>query len=90
MVQLLFCKQCENEGETSTITGNGYGTSTLMDWYPSYDEQGRYHSHNPNWHTSSWRCSRGHVFTVRSKNGCSSCGYGSKVEQNWVGKADAE
>jgi hypothetical protein len=47
-----------------------------MGYQPYYDEEGKFHRHDPNWHSSSFRCSRGHEWTRSWKAGCGACDYG--------------
>lgn len=71
----MICKQCKEQGRTSTVVPLG-GFTTLMGWHPYYDESGVYHSHDPNRHESSYRCSNGHnwaeeVYAACPATGCS-------------------
>ena len=42
-----------------------------------YDEEGKYHHHDPNSSWSNASCSNGHRFFVRSGNRCSNCEFGN-------------
>lgn len=75
----MFCNKCLEEGETSIITPSG-STSTLMYSDPYYDTEGLYHYHDPNTHSSNYRCSRGHKFFINLTRGCENCDYGNKQE----------
>lgn len=75
----MQCPQCIEEGKRSTIVLGG-GSRTLLGWTPYYDEDGNYHSHDPNRTSSSGQCSNGHRLHIRSGARCPSCEYGSKVE----------
>ena len=55
------CPVCQLEGRLSTVTV-GSSHTTLAYSPPFYDEQGRLHYHDPNGHTTYYRCSRGHDF----------------------------
>ena len=55
----MICPECQAEGEKSRVTLGG-GSSTAMYAAPFYDEEGRYHNHDPNVFTYAWSCSRGH------------------------------
>ena len=44
-----------------------------------YDSAGNYHHHDPNIHTTSYRCSNGHSWTFRQKHICPSCDYNAKA-----------
>jgi hypothetical protein len=43
-----------------------------------YDEEGKYHRHDPNSSWSNASCSNGHRFFVRSSSRCNNCDFGSK------------
>jgi hypothetical protein len=58
------CSVCLLAGERSTVTG-GMCSSTLLAVIGHYDEDGRYHSTDPNVTTCSHTCSRGHQLTTR-------------------------
>jgi len=64
------CVECKKLGEKSSIYANG-SSSTLMSGGPPYwDEDGIYHSHDPNTITSAYSCSKGHAFTIKSRSSC--------------------
>lgn len=66
---LVICAECKNSGQRSRV--NDYGTiGTLLAYHAYYDEDGRYHSHNPNRLTKSYRCSKGHTWKVSTYNTC--------------------
>lgn len=73
----MKCPECVNQGQRSKVYDQG-GSSTAMGWSPFYDEDGDYHSHNPNTHVNAYRCSNGHTFTTTTKPPCpnESCDYG--------------
>lgn len=66
----MFCPVCQEQGLKSKVFASGGGRTTLMGFTPYYDEEGNYHSHNPNTTTRSYKCSEGHVWEVRSTQGC--------------------
>jgi hypothetical protein len=74
----MRCPTCVSEGERSTVTVGG-GSVTLMHSSPFFDEDGAYHSHDPNIHTQSYACSRGHRWTEQTKAKCPAdgCTWGS-------------
>lgn len=69
----MKCPTCVEQGERSTVTEGG-GTTTLMGFSPFYDEDGVRHFHDGNTTTTSYRCSRGHSWSEKSKHRCSAPG----------------
>jgi hypothetical protein len=62
----MKCPECVENGQTSKLYTNG-NSSTLLGWTsPYYDEDGQYHSHNPNTVTSYYSCSKGHQITRKA------------------------
>jgi len=70
----MICKQCQTDGEKSTIQV-GVGTTTLLYCAPYFDEDGKYHNHDSNISTSNYTCSNGHKFS-KSTSGSCWCGWG--------------
>lgn len=58
----LFCPICVKESNKSTVF-IGLSMTTLMCTQEYYDEDGKYHFHNPNTITTEYSCSNGHKFT---------------------------
>lgn len=75
----MKCAECVAEGERSTITPLG-GYTNLLGWSPFYDEDGVYHSHDPNKHVSMYHCSRGHMWEKVTYAACGSCDYAKRRE----------
>jgi len=75
----LFCPTCYRSSVPSCVYV-GARTSTLLSYVPFYDEDGKYHDHDPNMHNISFRCSRGHVWEEKIKYRCW-CGWPEKVEK---------
>jgi NAD-dependent SIR2 family protein deacetylase len=67
---------CKEQKLRSTVTGGG-GYSTSMGFQTYNDEDGNYHSHNPNTRSASYSCSNGHMFTISGQDKCPSCDYGA-------------
>lgn len=67
------CPFCVEEGLKSILYPNG-SSETLMGWKSYYDEEGLYHSHNPNITTTNYSCSNGHNYNIEIKYGCYNCG----------------
>lgn len=53
------CPTCRAENRKSKVYP-GACSSTLLGFTPFYDEEGRYHYHNPNTSNCSFQCSNGH------------------------------
>lgn len=68
----MKCKQCEVEAKTSVIY-RGLAVSTLMAGQEFYDEEGRWHNHDPNITTQSYRCSQGHSWSEDRRSKCRAC-----------------
>jgi hypothetical protein len=66
----MICPFCEGESAKSTVTP-GATTSTCMAGTPGhYDTAGAWvRGYDPNWHTTGYRCSRGHQFTTTYREG---------------------
>lgn len=73
----MICPYCKEEGAKSQVT-IGLGQSTTIAFSPYYDEEDRYHAHDPNRHSVRYDCSRGHAFVVEETRRCPSCDYGSE------------
>ena len=73
----MKCPTCVEEGERSRVEIRGRG-STMLGWYPGYDENGVLHEHNPNTFRTGYRCSRGHAWETKRKARCPApgCNYG--------------
>jgi NAD-dependent SIR2 family protein deacetylase len=69
----MRCPQCMAMGQKSTVR-IGAGVVTEMAVRTFYDEEGRYHYHNPNKHSRHLKCSNGHEWTERERNKCPTCG----------------
>ena len=64
----MICQLCRSRMEKSRVYHLGDQT-TLMSWTPYYDEQGQYVSNDPNTRTSFYRCSNGHRWSTKERNG---------------------
>lgn len=76
----MKCPQCVKEGLRSIVRSHG-GTVTCMGWSPYYDEDGTFHSHDPNRHANAFSCGNGHQFTQTSYLHCPACDYGKDSEE---------
>jgi len=75
----MICKQCQDQGTKSRVTPLG-GTETLLGFNPYYDEEGRYHSHDPNTFTGRYKCSNDHEWIEQETTPCPapSCDWNKK------------
>lgn len=75
----MICPKCKEQGKKSCVYG---GTSfvTCAYYQPYYDEEGVYHSHDGNRHTTSYTCSNGHKITISGTGKCPSCTWGHNNE----------
>jgi hypothetical protein len=79
----MKCQKCIDEGLRSRVYSDGI-SSKMMGWSTYYDEDGIYHSHNPNGIEKWFRCSEGHRFHIDGKEQCANCEYGGFGEQIFV------
>lgn len=73
MQENLICPVCESQNLKSTVRDLG-SWQTLMYCSPYYDEEGNYHHHDYNETRTSYLCSNGHDFVIKSYKRCS-CGW---------------
>ena len=71
----MKCSFCVKEGRRSKVRV-GPTSTTLVGHTPYYDEDGVYHSHDLNIHTTEYWCSNGHSWTRSNLRKCPSCDYG--------------
>lgn len=75
----VLCAECQESGTKSRVYPPPGRIVTAMASYPYYDEEGRYHNHDPNGWTEEWSCSRGHRW-LRSGAGRCWCGWGEEPQ----------
>jgi hypothetical protein len=68
-LKIMICAKCMEEGKKSRVSSQG-GTVTLMYCKPYWDEDGAYHHHDSNIHTTGFKCSEGHSWIERSHGVC--------------------
>ncbi len=68
----MKCKTCAELGLTSTLSVVS-NFATLMCDHQYFDEQGRYHLHDPNTTSTVYRCSNGHSTVETSRRHCPTC-----------------
>lgn len=66
----MKCPVCEGEGQTSKVYPDGFGSTTAMLGETYWDEEGVWHSHDPNTSSEGYSCSRGHIWTVVQQQAC--------------------
>ncbi len=71
----MKCPVCIEKDLKSRVS-IGMSLSTLMYCAPYYDEDGKYHSHDSNTHTTNYSCSHGHTWSESSTGTCPSCDFG--------------
>ena len=72
----MKCPTCVAEGVRSRLTISP-GMTTLMYSAPYYDEDGIYHSHDPNTTSFGWQCTEGHKGNSERGTRCPSCDWGN-------------
>ncbi len=71
----MKCTACVKEGKRSRVYPEGTSV-TLMSFSPYYDENGTYHSHDLNIHTTGYHCSNQHRWVEKATPECPGCGAG--------------
>ena len=75
----MKCPFCEKLNKKSKVYPHG-GSKTLLGHSPFYDEEGTYHSHDPNKVTQTYSCSEDHEWLTRGRSKCPNCDYGGITE----------
>ena len=70
----MQCPECVKEGKASRVY-MGVGARTLMCEERYYDEDGLFHSHNPNGHTQAYYCTQNHNWATTNYDQCPSCNF---------------
>lgn len=68
--RLVKCPECVKAGLRSQVMQVGASLRTLMGSFPYYDSKGRYHDHDPNVTSTSYKCGRGHEWTEKTTKKC--------------------
>lgn len=68
-----ICPKCEKAAWKSCVFEHASSTTCMGGASTFRDEDGKHHIHDPNWTTTTYRCSLNHVFQVASKKPCPSC-----------------
>lgn len=73
--EIILCPQCKKLKQKSKVYLIG-STKTLLGWSPYWDEEGRYHSHDPNKVRTGYNCNRGHTWEIEELEPCPNGDYG--------------
>ena len=65
----MKCPKCVEEGEKSRVYEYPGGT-TLMGTHSYYDEDGKWHHHDPNYTNVNYRCTNDHVWSSKERHYC--------------------
>ena len=69
----MKCPECVEAGIKSRVYPRGGAvTAMIIDTY--YDEEGKYHCHDPNHRSGNYDCNQGHSFVRITRNVCPTCG----------------
>lgn len=81
----MKCSECVEAGTPSKVYV-GASTTTCMSGESFYDEDGKYHKHNPNRMTTGYRCSNGHRWSENQWARClqTDCGW----KPHWAQKEE--
>lgn len=72
--KFLTCPKCVEEKLTSKVYYDGTSGTGIAPPRPYWDEEGRYHEHNPNVYKHAFRCSRQHFWMQEERLPCPTCG----------------
>jgi len=65
----MICPECGKARLQSRVY-IGVSSTTLAYSPPFYDEEGRYHDHDPNIRTTQYECSNGHQWAETTRPSC--------------------
>lgn len=65
----MKCQECEKAGHRSKVFRGG-GVSTAMGGQTFWDEDDRFHRHDPNTTTWEYSCSNGHRWSETHSHAC--------------------
>ena len=65
----MKCKECVANGQKSKVYP-GYSTTTCAGVQTFYDEDGKFHIHDPNVTTTTYTCSNGHEWVEDKRSKC--------------------
>lgn len=75
----MICPTCKDSDQKSTVR-HLWSYTTLLWSNPWYDDEGNYHSHDPNRTTSGFRCSNGHEIRIKGRSPCPQGDYDTETE----------
>ena len=84
----MKCPECERQGMVSKLYLQ-YGPTTDMATHEFYDEEGKYHFHDPNSSTTIFKCTNRHVGAISQSRKCPSCDYGDREPRVQILKPEA-
>jgi hypothetical protein len=70
----MICSDCRSTGNKSKVFRDHVtnGNEVVPEYF---DEEGRYHCHNPNIKIIHYKCSNGHMLAEELKSNCPSCDF---------------
>ena len=66
----FVCGECQAEGRKSKLYARGESSTCMGGTEAFWDEEGKFHVHNPNTRTKGYVCSWGHHFGETVKGSC--------------------
>lgn len=69
----MICEYCRVKGKESRVIISPDWV-TLVYSPPFYDEEGRFHNHDPNSATAYYSCTNGHCWRGPLQRACTTCG----------------
>ena len=66
----MKCPRCKDLKMKSEVYSLGSSTTLIGGMGPYWDSEGVQHSHDPNWITSHYKCSRGHQWSDTYQRDC--------------------
>ena len=78
-VRAPACPECSKTGDRPERIYDLGSTTTLLGRSVFYDAFGKYHCHDPNKVTSTYRCSAGHTWSEVEPQPCPSCNWPEEV-----------
>ena len=76
----IICPVFQEQNLKSRVS-SGPCMTTLVGYFPYYDEDGKYHDHDGNTKTTDYNCSMGHYFSISQTGTCPSCDFGKDTKK---------
>jgi len=80
----MKCPECVDTGQRSILSVRGSSTTLLGGGEPYWDEDGVWHMHDWNKHTSSYMCSNGHHILVIRRHSCPAGDFDEQEEVRYL------